>query len=274
MKTSIRSMARTACLWSGRSVTRTLTGRTGFTLIELLVVIAIIAVLASMLLPALAKTKAKAVRIKCTSNLRQLGLAITMYGDEYNGRFPDCSVPPPGALWPWDLPAKAANAFVRNGGKRDILYCPAFSKQNNDELWAFTTANSAEIANDQDAGYRVIGYAVAFKGSGRVLETNITESVNPPAFNLRDGSQYKPSPADRVLSADATISNGADEVNRARNTYIGIQGGWTDKKGHQTAHLEGKMPGGGNILYLDGHASWKKFATMHVRTTGDPAFWW
>lgn len=244
-----------------------------FTLIELLVVIAIIAILAGMLLPALSKAKTKAIKVKCTSNLKQLGIASHIYAGDNNDWFPLLQDPATKSVgnWPWDVPAYVANRLTENGGQRHILYCPGFPKQDNDELWQFTT-DSLGDTTIRDQGYRVAGYQFAWKYAARIRATNITESLHPESWTMRDGTRINPGASERVIIADAVISTGQNETDRTRNQYTKINGGWA---GHQSPHLiNGRYPEGGNLLFADAHVAWEKFEKMNVRTDGSPSFWW
>ena len=69
----------------------------GFTLIELLVVVAIIGLLAAMLFPAFSRARESARGIQCASNLKQIGMGLMQYAEDYNGRYPIA-----GATVAWD----------------------------------------------------------------------------------------------------------------------------------------------------------------------------
>lgn len=100
----------------------------GFTLIELLVVVAIIAILAAVLFPVFAAAREKARAITCVSNLKQIGLGVLMYTQDFDEQYPQCS---DGSYMQW---YNMVQPYIKSGdlsnslsyGRGGIFHCPDF----------------------------------------------------------------------------------------------------------------------------------------------------
>jgi prepilin-type N-terminal cleavage/methylation domain-containing protein/prepilin-type processing-associated H-X9-DG protein len=237
----------------------------GFTLIELLVVIAIIAVLAAMLLPALSRAKERARRINCRSNVRQIDLFYRFYADDNGDR-----LPPASSTNGWIvtyMPRSIYNVAIHNGEHGgNILICPSNLWKDQKIAW-------------QPTDYHPCGYASALAnpdGNGLLSLTNENARLTPRPVPISFGRTITPLTSEQVLVADVTMSKGANVLQRELNNYTEVHTIF-DPIYERTSHLNGKMPSGGNLGMLDGHAEWRKFQFMTVRTKASwpgEAYWW
>src|ERR1039457_5535896 len=194
----------------------------GFTLIELLVVIAIIAILAAMLLPALAKARAKAQRAVCLSNTKQWGLADTMYLDDNRQTFPyprfqvsstqDQDNPSWLAInayhnmgqgddvWFNALPANVANkpmyVWAYNSitfwNAKSIFYCPAALSQGIDPTDQDATHGNMIPGNRPLFGYGMNSKSLANENiSGYVTTLKTSMVAHPSSFVLFSDVRYR-----------------------------------------------------------------------------------
>lgn len=219
-----------------------------FTLIELLTVIAIISILSAILIPVVGQVRESAKRAVCSSNLRQIGLAVQLYANEHDGRLP---VMDPSPFWTWDMNRDVIDLLTDDGNDRGIVYCPSGMANEGDILW------------DYPSYYRVTGYVLMVPGAARVNPIWLNARLEPEPYVYR-GETIEPTASQRELAADATLSVGMN--------FSDIPGGGAIVD--RTNHLDQEQPAGGNVLFLDGHVEWRPFSEMRIKTAGTPSFWW
>ena len=249
--------------------------RQAFTLIELLVVIAIIAILMAILLPALQRAKEQGKKVLCSNNLRQIGLSLNMYGNDYDGRLPLNE----SGYWLWDIAFSTTDYIMATGGDRRTFYCPCDPTKTADMaiLWQYTLNPPlgstpdmvVEPTEDRNREYRVTSY---FWLMDLVSRRADPPQGDPPREWVRTLNAKQPATTELVI--DATLSTGNGQ---ATDNFVEVAGGLYGKWQlyDRTNHVRrGDKPEGGYILFVDGHLEWRHFAQMQVRYTAGPYHWW
>ena len=257
--------------------------RRAFTLIELLVVIAIIAILAAMLLPALAKAKERARRVQCLNNLHQVLIALNTYALDSKDKLP--IYPPNTGAWAWDMPSGVTDQMLNSGLQKKTFYCPGtaprFSDNDN-----FSGVNPPPAANyslwtcPQIHGwgdFHVVGYLFAFAGGVYLKEENKNTTMQSELVGPAGGVKTNVPNTDRVVVADATISENTVDNVAGAGSFVSVFGGYAPNgvaKPHISPHLKNALPDGGHDGFKDGHVEWRKFQNMRQRASSGRGFWW
>jgi prepilin-type N-terminal cleavage/methylation domain-containing protein/prepilin-type processing-associated H-X9-DG protein len=217
--------------------------RSGFTLIELLVVIAIIAVLAAILFPVFARARENARRASCQSNLKQIGLAVVQYTQDYDEKYPMHNPDDPigynAIVWDYATSTRlnwndAIQPYLKNW---QIYRCPSAPK------------NSTYPPNGNSSS-SYMGNGVVFRRPGTAqIDSAVSVAVIPETSKT-------------ILVHEAANASNQSAVNprKALNDtffYCPLD------VSHDLMHFDG-----GNLLFCDGHVKWSKQRSIPISGFG------
>jgi prepilin-type N-terminal cleavage/methylation domain-containing protein/prepilin-type processing-associated H-X9-DG protein len=253
--------------------------RRGFTLIELLVVIAIIAILAAILFPVFAQAREKARQTTCMSNLKQIGLAMMQYCQDYDGFVPGENVYPGNpttidANEDFEVAAKL-NAYAKSFG---VFKCP-------DSPFAIGTTQAMQ----QYWNYVPDPTSVGLPAS-KVGYAKLYDDVYPPMDYKMNPSFYNPAPGgnrglirnldDQDICSPSNVGMMIDfppvpnsSVNPSPSAAFWQAGGLSP---------DGRHSNGAVLMFADGHAKWFHYTVLYPQGTASDnpddwnmwGFWW